>query len=390
MIARRQPRIDTARPVILAGVDALTPAGWATDTSLVLQDGYIRSLGGGHPDAEVIDASGLLALPGIIDVHGDAVERCLAPRQGVAMPDHVALAEHDAMVLSAGITTTFISLTDGIEPGIRNRATIRRLMPLLTDPSFGARHRLHLRHETCASAGLDELIEWLDAGSIHLLSIADHVPEAGDHVQLERFAASVNRRDGGNPESIVRLAKDAALERADGRRVDAVLAAAARMRGVPLASHDDADESAVRDSLARGSAICEFPMTLAAARAAAAGGATVLAGAPNLVRGASHLGLLSAAVGISAGVIDCLCSDYHPASLFHAPFVAAERGVLSLAHAWRLVSANPAAAVGIGHRAGALSEGYDADFVLVEPPVAGRARLRAVYVGGRAVLRSDP
>jgi alpha-D-ribose 1-methylphosphonate 5-triphosphate diphosphatase len=303
------------------------------------------------------------------------------------MPDELALAEHDAMAISAGITTTFVSLTDGIELGIRNRTTIRRLMPLLRHPALSARTRLHLRHETCACDGLEELLTWLEDGSIHLMSIADHVPDADDAVKLERFAASINRRDGGDPAAIVRLARSAAEQREAGRRNDATLAIAARRSGIPLASHDDADEAAVYESLARGISICEFPMTLPAARTAWSGGAAVLAGAPNLVRGASHLGLLSAAEGIGAGAVDCLCSDYHPASLFHAPFLAAERGLLPLAQAWRMVSSNPAAAVGLTHRTGSLSEGHDADLLLVEPPVAGRARLRAVYVAGRAVAR---
>lgn len=386
MIARAAPPLTIPGYLAITGVDVLTPEGWCEDTTLILNDGHIRAIGADVPaDARERDGSGLLALPGIIDLHGDAIERCLAPRQGVFVPDALAFSEHDQAVVAAGITTTFISLTDGIEAGIRNRGTIRRLLPVIEADDQLARHRLHVRHETCAPDDLEELIGWIDAGRLSLLSIADHVPHADQPLKLKRFAESILRRDGGDHSAILALAEAAAARRAEGRQADRILAAAARARSLPLASHDDESPEAVAASLVMGASICEFPTTLAAAQAARAGGAMVLAGAPNLVRGSSHLGLLSAAAGIAAGAVDGLCSDYHPASLFYAPFIAVESGLLTLAEAWRLVSAAPAAAVGIGHRCGALAPGMDADVLLVRPGRGLHARLISVFVAGREV-----
>jgi alpha-D-ribose 1-methylphosphonate 5-triphosphate diphosphatase PhnM len=65
-----------------------------------------------------------------------------------------------------------------------------------------------------------------------------------------------------------------------------------------------------------------------------------------------------------AGLLDIVTSDYVSYSLLHAPFLLAERGVLSLAHALALVTARPAEAVGLADR-GRLEAGRRADLVRV-------------------------
>jgi len=71
------------------------------------------------------------------------------------------------------------------------------------------------------------------------------------------------------------------------------------------ASHDDRTQSEVAENLEDGIRIAEFPVTLAAAQAARAGGQTIIAGAPNLVRGGSHTG--------NVAVLDLLRRGTQPA-----------------------------------------------------------------------------
>ncbi|MFC7539725.1 amidohydrolase family protein [Siccirubricoccus deserti] len=73
-----------------------------------------------------------------------------------------------------------------------------------------------------------------------------------------------------------------------------------------------------------------------------------------------------------------LASDYHWPALLEAPFAMARRGRMSLAEAWALVSANPAAAAGLEDR-GSLTPGQRGDVVVVDP--AGPAVV-AVFCGG--------
>ena len=58
-----------------------------------------------------IDAGGLLVLPGIVDLHGDAFERQMMPRPGVDFPIDVALIDSDRQAVSNGITTVYHATT---------------------------------------------------------------------------------------------------------------------------------------------------------------------------------------------------------------------------------------------------------------------------------------
>jgi alpha-D-ribose 1-methylphosphonate 5-triphosphate diphosphatase len=65
--------------------------------------------------------------------------------------------------------------------------------------------------------------------------------------------------------------------------------------------------------------------------------------------------------------------------MMRAAFVLAERGVLDLAQAWRLISENPARAGGLTDR-GIIEAGKRADLLVVDPATS---RAVATIVGGR-------
>jgi alpha-D-ribose 1-methylphosphonate 5-triphosphate diphosphatase len=102
--------------------------------------------------------------------------------------------------------------------------------------------------------------------------------------------------------------------------------------------------------------------------AARAAGDWVVMGSPNVVRGRSHLGWASAARLAEAGICNVLSSDYYYPAMLRAALILAGRGVLDLAAAWRLISANPAAAAGLSDR-GTITAGSRADLVVVDPNV---------------------
>jgi len=105
-------------------------------------------------------------------------------------------------------------------------------------------------------------------------------------------------------------------------------------------------------------------------------------GAPNAFRGGSLSGNLSAAAAVEAGVVDTLATDYYPAAMLHAAFSFAERGVMPLYESMKLVSQNPADALGLQDR-GRLAVGCLADIVLVE--TRERPRVRGVLRHGAPV-----
>lgn len=111
-------------------------------------------------------------------------------------------------------------------------------------------------------------------------------------------------------------------------------------------------------------------------------------GSSNLVRGGSHVGYMSVAEAAQAQVLDCLCSDYHYPSLFHAPFLLAAKGLMPFEQAWKCVSEYPAEAARIGDRKGKIAPGHDADCLLLAPENPLPNAIRAVYIQGRGVYAS--
>jgi alpha-D-ribose 1-methylphosphonate 5-triphosphate diphosphatase len=380
--------ISTTR--VFTGVTALLEGGLVSDTTVAVDDdGLIRSIGEPVGDGQAVDAAGLLLLPGIIDLHGDAFERAVQPRQGAGMALDDALREDDHARIAAGITTTYISATDSFEPGLRSRGMLRQLMALMEHPSrldLLGRVRLHVRHEVCMTAGHDELLTWMATGRVHLLSTADHLPTAEQTVKLERYRQSLARRCHLDDAALQQLLATAGAERPRGQQQEIALCQRAGELGIPVASHDD-DADSIAGSLARGIDIAEFPLDLATARRARAGGAAVLMGAPNWIRGGSHLGLLSVAEALAHDMpmVDALCSDYHYPSLFLAPFRMAACGVLSFERAWAMVSRIPAGLARLSET-GRIAPGCRADLLLVEL-LDERPRLRGVWVGGRENAR---
>ena len=88
----------------------------------------------------------------------------------------------------------------------------------------------------------------------------------------------------------------------------------------------------------------------------------VIAGAPNIVRGGSHSGNVSAADLLETGAVDAFASDYVPNSLVEAAFQCAQR--VGLPQAIALVSERPARLAGLDDR-GTLQTGQRADLVRV-------------------------
>jgi alpha-D-ribose 1-methylphosphonate 5-triphosphate diphosphatase len=102
-----------------------------------------------------------------------------------------------------------------------------------------------------------------------------------------------------------------------------------------------------------------------AARASRAGGMKVIMGAPNVLRGQSHSGNVSAMAMAAEGLVDILSSDYAPASLMLAAFKLAEEAEpYDLPRAIATVTATPAAAVGLTDR-GRIEPGLRADLARV-------------------------
>jgi alpha-D-ribose 1-methylphosphonate 5-triphosphate diphosphatase len=254
------------------------------------------------------------------------------------------------------------------------------------DGLLRADHFLHLRCEVPTPHVIPQASALIDRADIRLVSLMDHTPGQRQFRDEAKLRTYYRGKTGG--------LTDAELDvMFDKRREYAALYAApnyarlvemAQARKLPLASHDDTTLDHVRQSIADGVALAEFPTTAEAAQALHGGAVKVLMGAPNLVRGGSHSGNVSTAELANAGVLDILSSDYVPSSLLIAALqlpVAAPGFTLPAAFA--TVSKNPAEAVGLTDR-GEIAVGKRADLLQIE--LAGTMPvIRSVWRAGRRV-----
>lgn len=363
----------------------VTPAGVVEGGSVVLEGGRIAGIScQAERTGETLDAGGRYVLPGMVDLHSDAIEKQLAPRPSVEFPEALAFLEIDRLFAASGVTTGFhgVSLMNGRSRGIERG---RRLCGMVA--RFGGeglvRHELHLRCELPQEEAVRAVEEVLGNGAVRIVSLMDHTPGQGQFRDLEWFRRYWSG-DGADEEQIAAALAEAevgdhglAMDRAER------VARAAKEHGAVLASHDDDSEERV-EALARlGVEVSEFPVNAASARRAQELGITVSMGAPNVVRGRSSGGNLSAREAVASGFLDALCSDYHPPSMLQAAFGLAREKLLTLPDAVALVTSGPACAVGIDDR-GELREGAVADLIVVGERL-GLPAVTHTMVGGTVV-----
>ncbi len=359
--------------------------------SVVIEDGCIAAVCDDTADGgTVVDLRGHWLIPGLVDLHCDALEKEVEPRPGVRFPLPFAVANADKRNAAAGITTVYHALSFAQdELGIRDVAVAGDIVRAVHAfrPHGLVDNRTHLRYEITDPAGAPVIAALIEAGEVELVSFMDHSPGQGQYRTIEAYRDYLVKTYHRAPADAERMAREKIATRADAMpRVEA-LARCARDHGVRLASHDDDDENKLRSMAALGVSVAEFPVTIAAAALARSVGIATVFGAPNVVRGGSQSGAVKAADAVMAGVADCLCADYAPAAMLSAVFRLPEVCGISLSDAVAMASANPARSVGLADR-GRIEAGCRADLVAVRE-IAGCPQATATWYGGRLVHRAD-
>jgi alpha-D-ribose 1-methylphosphonate 5-triphosphate diphosphatase len=361
------------------------------EASLGIAGGEIMSVDSDHGQGSFgIDARGLLVLPGIVDLHGDAFERQVMPRPGVGFPVDVALVDSDRQAISNGITTVFHATTWSWEPGLRGTDNARELLEGIENlrPQLCADTRFHLRQETYNLDAETEICRWLSAGRIDLLAFNDHMNATVADLAKPRKRNVMVERTGLSNEEFDGLVSRVVSRAHDVPASIARLAKAARDANVQMLSHDDGSPAVRKAFRAEGVDIAEFPVNEETAREAAGAGDFIVFGAPNVVRGGSHTGWTKASEMIAQGLCSILASDYYYPAPLLAAFRLAADGIVGLPAAWELISAAPARAAGLSDR-GVIGAGSRADLILVDDERPLRPRVVAVIAAGRLVHATD-
>ncbi len=338
------------------------------------------------PGGRRLDLTGFWVLPGLVDLHGDGFEHHLAPRRGAVTDLGLGLRAAEAEMAVNGITTGVLAQFYSWEGGMRGPEFASRMLGALAETRSERRLdlRVQLRVETRLPDGYAAVEALIERAEINYVVFNDHVPHAAlaKNQKPPRLTGQA-LKSGRSPEAHWQLLQD--LHDRDVTDDLNRLAQRLRARGVLLGSHDDPDAPTRWQMHALGAHICEFPESVEAVTAAHQAGDVILMGAPNVIRGCSHKGKISAQDLVAENMCDALVSDYHYPSLMQAAFALVDRGILPLANAWALVSVHPAAVLGLADR-GWLSPGARADLIVVDPD---SRRVEATISAGKIAYLSS-
>ena len=348
---------------------------------VVVEDGKVIEVGHGRAPERGVDCKGDYLIPGLIELHTDHLEVHFMPRPGVEWPALSAVLAHDTQVAGAGITTVFDALRVGNDYddekfGARMKKLASAIAAAKEAGVTRAEHFIHLRCEIACADVVEEMEPFVNDPNLKLVSIMDHTPGQRQFTDVSKWKQYYAGKRGASDDQLNEIiARRMNIYANYATQNRAELVEKCRNAGIALASHDDALTSHVDEAVRDGMSIAEFPTTVEAAHASHDAGLKVLMGAPNVVRGGSHSGNVSARDLADAGLLDVLSSDYVPASLLMGAFALRDVKVLGgLPGAIRLVTKNPAEATGL-HDRGQIAVGKRADLV------------RVAFSGEQAVVR---
>ncbi|SEE82359.1 alpha-D-ribose 1-methylphosphonate 5-triphosphate diphosphatase [Ruania alba] len=366
----------TPADYVISDVHVVLPGRVTDRAAVAVENGLIAEVVESAKIRGDVDGGGLLLAPGLIDVHSDALEKERTPRPSAELPWDYAMASFEGKVVAAGITTVFhgAGFHNKVSDGVARRPSLALELCDVVDAFTSTRvdhrvlHRFNVRSDQGAELIGTRIADLSPGTGPILLSHEDHTPGQGQYADVGHFIDTLveSGEDRAEVERRVQERMEQAARTEHVREANLTwageLASSGRAR---LLGHDPDTAEAIDQLLARGGAVAEFPTTLAAARRARECGLLTVAGAPNVLRGSSHSGNVSAAELITAGLVDALASDYLPSGLLGSLAVLRRDLGVEPPEAFRLLTAGPAAVAGLSDR-GRIEPGLRADLVLVD------------------------
>jgi alpha-D-ribose 1-methylphosphonate 5-triphosphate diphosphatase len=371
----------------------VTPEAVLEDQVLLIHQDRIAGITKSAEGAkEVLDAQGRYLIPGLIDVHSDKIEQFIQPRPTSQMDFEFALKACERELLSVGITTMYHSISlfqdefFGKSP-LRTKGNVQKIADLIANihqRNHLIHHRFHLRIEIDNLEAFDIAKDMITQGKVHLISFMDHTPGQGQYRSLAVYEDTVSKYNGKEVES---LGLEGILEHHQNKKTLSLaqlkeLSDLAHAYGISVASHDDDRVEKLLVNQSIGVDISEFPITLETAQSAKEMGFYTVVGAPNVLRGGSHSGNMSATAAVLADCADILCSDYYPAAILHSIFALHRDKELPLPQLVKKATLHPAKALGIEGDYGALEVGKKADLLIVDL-LDGYPVITHTFVDGR-------
>jgi len=360
---------------------------------VVMLGGKIAELGPGRPGLQCTaskDVQGRLMAPGFVDLHSDALEKCIELRPGAHFDHIFALEGLDRRLAAAGVTSfchavAFLDTPMGLRSPDSAACMVSSVQAFAASARSTIRHLVHIRFEVGSHEAATPIQKLLHERPPDLFSIMDHSPGQGQFKTMESFLHYYANTYAISLARAEQIGRERTHQSSRAWEDSFELLETVRAFDIPILSHDD-DTAAKVDMIASlGAAGSEFPVSLEAACQAREEGLHVCMGSPNLLRGRSTNNNVTAAEILTAGLCDTLVSDYSPESLSQSPFFAHRELGLGLAEALSTVTSNPGSLLSHGWAApGRLLPEAEADLVIIDttPPWA---RVWETWVGGQRV-----
>ena len=351
---------------------------------------------------KVVNAHGRYIMPGIIDVHSDKIEQYIQPRPTSQVDFEFGLKACERDLLGTGITTMYHSISlfgdefFGSSP-LRTKENVQKLADLITgihSRNHLIHHRFHLRIEIDNPEAYDIVCDLLAQDKVHQISFMNHTPGQGQYRSIEAYQDAVSKYNGSlDGKDINTMSVEELFEYHENKPKFTFhqmeeLTRLAHAKGIPVASHDDDTTEKLEENLKIGVDISEFPISIGTARAAKSMGFYTVVGAPNILRGSSHSGNMSAAEAILDGCADVLCSDYYPAAILHSVFLMHTTHSVPLHQMVNMVTLNPAKAMKIDRDYGSIEADKKADLLIVDV-LDGYPVITHAFVDGRTTYRVE-
>jgi alpha-D-ribose 1-methylphosphonate 5-triphosphate diphosphatase len=363
------------RDIVFENINVVTPDGIADNMNVYISRGIIQEISE-YPIRGMetyINAGKKYMIPGLIDLHSDAIEKAIQPRPSTIFPVDMAATEFDKTLAACGITMMFYCIAfvimDNLKSSLRNNDQAAKLINELRgiSPYLKAKTKIHLRFDILNMKAAGKVKELINQNKIDMLSFMDHTPMQGQFSNIKSYKkimkALYNFSDSAIEEHLKFLYE---ARQSFCKNEITELAYLACMHNIPLASHDDDNLDKIDMVKELGATISEFPVNIESLKYASESGLYTVVGSPNIIKGGSHSDNLSARDAVESGFADIICSDYSPKSLFHSLFMLDKLGIIPLHEAVNMASLNPAKAIGLDSETGSIEKGKKADLLIVD------------------------
>lgn len=338
--------------------------------------GYIDKIVNCNEDieyGEIIDCTGKFIMPGLIDIHSDVIENIIVPRKGIIFNNYMALSEVDKELASQGITTMYhsISIANSTICNRKRTLSVKQMIAIGDDilkhsKEMLINHRFHARLELNTIEAYSPILERLENGLIHELSLMNHTPGQGQYSSLEVFKIEIKKQYGDiSTERVKEIVCECQNKPLLSKYQIQNLLKTARKNNIPIALHDVECQTQLKFMKENGISICEFPLNFDIAKKAYEQNFYNLVGAPNIIKNGSHNKNVSALELIKAGYAHIICSDYYTPALLQSIFIIAQNTHIPLYQAIKYSTLNPAIALGIQDEYGSIVVGKKADLIIV-------------------------